>query len=245
MEWRSSCVLWLTATAFIILALELRGVLAAAMDLSNPVEHNHFLLLAPYGSRLGPDADADGASTARYVQLSNGSRFLCNTISTKRRDPLDANHYPLGSQMESLMAVMRSSKHPCVQYAEGSNVIVYCWDKHVRADALAGTKGRSLGKRQSEKVQLYWSASDAFGRHAATVYSGGDVCPYEKERRIETEVRFYCRYSQFQNPIPYISLYESSQCSYVLRLLSSKFCSVSQLDHPREEETVRCQMLDD
>lgn len=215
------------------------------MDLSNPVERNHFLLLAPYGVRHRSGANAHGENTARYVQLSNGSRFVCDTTGTKRRDPLDAKNYPLRHQMESLMTFMRGSDHPCVHYAEESYVTVYCWDNEVREDALSENKASSLGRRRTDGPQMYWASNDAFGRYAATVYGDGDECPYDKGRRIETEVRFYCRYSEFENPIPYMSIHESSQCRYMLRLLSSKFCSVHQLDHPSEEETVQCQMLAD
>ncbi|CAC9552364.1 conserved hypothetical protein [Leishmania infantum JPCM5] len=242
---RSSCMLWLAVAALAVLTLQLRSAAAAPMDLSNPVEHNHFLLLAPYGASHRSGTGADGENTARYVQLSNGSRFVCETASTRRREPLDAKSYPLRHQMESLMTVMRRSDHPCVHYAEENYVTVYCWDNEVREDALSENKGRSLGRRRIDGPQIYWTSNDAFGRYVATVYGDGDECPYDKGRRIETEVRFHCRYSEFENPIPYMSLHESSQCRYMLRLLSSKFCSVPQLDHPSEEETVRCQMLDD
>ncbi|CBZ26381.1 conserved hypothetical protein [Leishmania mexicana MHOM/GT/2001/U1103] len=242
---RSGCILWLAAAALAVLTLQLHSAAAAPMDLSNPVEHNHFLLLAPYGDSHRSGATADRGNTARYVQLSNGSRFVCDTTSIKRRDPLDAKRYSLRHQMESLMTVMRSSDHPCVHYAEENYVTVYCWDKEVREDALTENKGRSLGRRRTDGPQMYWASNDAFGRYAATVYGDGDECQYDMGRRIETEVHFYCRYSEFENPIPYMSIHESSQCRYMLRLLSSKFCSVSQLDHPSEEETVRCQMLAD
>ncbi|KAG5465845.1 hypothetical protein CUR178_00559 [Leishmania enriettii] len=246
---RSDCVRWLAAAAavvaFAVVALELCGAAAAPMDLSDPVEHNHFLLLAPYGGRHQPNASPGGKTTARYVQLSNGSRYVCETTNVLRREPFDAEHYPLGHQMESLMFAMRNSNHPCVQYAEDKRVAIYCWDNKVREEYYTEKSGRSLGVRRIDQPHPYWSATDAFGRYAATIYDNGDECSYDKTRRIETEVRFYCRNSEFQNPIPYMSLYESSQCRYMLRLLSRKFCSVPLLDHPSEEETVVCRMLVD
>ncbi|KAG5464371.1 hypothetical protein LSCM1_00554 [Leishmania martiniquensis] len=245
MGWRSGFALWLATVAFAVVAFEWRSAAAAPMDLTSPVEHRHFLQLAAYDGRHSPSNSAAEATAARYVQLSNGSRFVCETTNLRRREPLDVKHYPLEHHMASLMIAMRNSDQPCVQYAAGKHVIVYCWDRKVREEYLTEGKGRFLGRRTAERTQRYWIATDALGRYAATVYGDGEECPYDKVRRIETEVRLYCRQSEFQNPIPYLSLYESSQCRYILRLLSDKFCSVPQLDHPREEETVRCQMLDD
>ncbi|GET93620.1 hypothetical protein, conserved [Leishmania tarentolae] len=244
MRWLRDCIWWLTVTAFAVCTLELRSAAAAPIDFSNPVVHNHILLLAPYRDHHEPSVNAHETNRARYVQLSNGSRFVCHTTNKKRYDLFDANNYSLQHQMDSLMTIMRSSDHRCVHYAEDNYVTVYCWDNEVREDTLTENKGRSLGRRRTDGPQLYWASNDTFGRYAATVYGEGDECPYDKGRRLGTEVRFYCRYSEFENPIPYMSLHESSQCHYTLRLFSRKFCSVIQLGHAKEEETVRCQMLD-
>ncbi|KAK7194014.1 hypothetical protein NESM_000313800 [Novymonas esmeraldas] len=230
----------------LLLTVAPREATAAPMDLSSPVEHAHYFMFPSHGGQRRPSTVARAESTtARYVQLSNGSRFVCDTVSERRRDPLDPSNYVLGQQMEALMGVLHRSDSPCVHHAVEKHVAVFCWDMQVRWDIPTENRSRFLGRRQPRAPQLYWAGRNHVGRYVATVYGDGDDCPYVKNRPIETEVRFYCRYTDFQNPMPYMSLYESSQCRYVLELLTSKVCSVPYLDHPSEEETVQCQMLDD
>ncbi|KAG5490677.1 hypothetical protein JKF63_00799 [Porcisia hertigi] len=241
----SNWVLWLVAAVVTCAAFGLRGASAASIDLPNAVEHNYMFLFAPYSGRHQPGRNPEGSNTARYVQLSNGSRYVCETLSIQRRDPFEAKPGQLGSQMEAFIAAMRRTDSSCIHHAQEKQLNGYCWGTMVSQFFYSEGKNHVLGRSRTDGLQQYWYATDAFGRYAATIYGDGDECPYDKSRRIETEVRFYCLSSHIEKLVPYMSLYESSQCRYVMSLPMKKLCSIPQLDHSRVKETVQCHMLDD
>lgn len=245
--WHSTLLGWLAAAALAVALLSACGVVATPMDFSHPMVHHHLLMFGSFGSQPDHAADAAARATggARYVQLSNGSRFVCGTVNTYHRESLKDNGVPLAEQMQSVIDMLRSHVGPCVHYSHDGLSSVYCWDVQVRLDTPAKNQVRFLGRRNPDTAAVYSADADTFGRYVATTYGDGDECPYDKSRHMETEVRFYCRYAELDNPMPHLSLHEASQCRYVMRLQSVYFCALPVLDYPGEDETVRCRMLSD
>lgn len=246
LRWSSWSALLLCFTCL----LQLHTVIAAPVDLSDTVLRNHVFLFGDYGTakpNVG-STDRNGASltsSTRYVQLSNGSRFVCDTTDFQHHDPPTSPGYSLNLAMQSVLHSIRAAGLPCTHVVVEQQSIVLCFDREVRRDHVPSQTRHVLGKRDPATAGSaeYTSGHDAFGPYAATVYGDGEECPYTK-RPTETEVRFYCRYTELENPIPFLTLHEASQCQYVLRVMSSRFCYITQLDHAVETETVQCRMLD-
>lgn len=242
-------LLWVALLLSIACCSHVRVTNAVPVDLSEPVLRNHVLLFGNYGSPSAPmhRASPPDANT-RYVQLSNGSRFVCDTTSFEHHDPPPSTGFPLAHGVQAVLQSIMDVGQPCTHVVEEQYATVLCWNREVRHEVVAARTARVLGRYNRSATgngaaSDYWLGIDSFGPYAATAYGGGDACKYEK-RPMETEIRFYCRYTELENPIPFLSLHESSQCNYVLRVLSNRFCGIPQLDHAIETETVQCRMLD-
>ncbi|KPA81603.1 hypothetical protein ABB37_03937 [Leptomonas pyrrhocoris] len=238
---------WTVTLAGVAILVQLHYAAAVSVDLSDTVQRNHNIYFGEYGSPKGDRGNADdGAAasmTARYIQLSNGSRFACETTELEHHDPAAPGLVPLNMAVQSAIHSITDGNLPCTHVVQEQYSIVLCWDREVRLDIIAAQTTRVVGRHSLDEPQEYWVGHDSFGPYAATVYGNGEECVYNKQPTV-TEVRFYCRYTEFENPIPFLTIYEAAQCHFVLRAMSSKFCSIPRLDHAIETETVHCRMLD-
>jgi hypothetical protein len=237
--------LWAGALLGIMCLLPLHSLATVSVDLSNTVQRHHVIYFGDYSTSKGPMSNkATGVSAnTRYVQLSNGSRFVCDSTELEHHDPPRVSLFPLNMAMRSVINSIKDAGLPCTHVVDEDHSTVLCWDREVRLDTVTAQATRMLGRSSETEPQEYWMGRDCFGPYAATVYGNGEECVYTKQPT-ETEIRFYCRYTEMENPIPFLTLQEASQCHFVLRVLSSKFCFVSHLDHAMETETVRCRMLE-
>ncbi|KPI85027.1 hypothetical protein ABL78_5911 [Leptomonas seymouri] len=220
---------------------------AMLVDESVTVQHHHNIYFGADDSSKGPlryaEEGAAPSMTARYVQLSNGSRFACETMDIVRLSSALFDASSLNAQVQSSIKAIKDNGGPCVRVMSEQRFTVLCWDKEVRLDIATARMSRVLGRCDPDVPQEYWVSKDAFGPYVATVYGNGEECVYKKTPTV-TEVRMYCRFTDFDNPMPFLFLRETSQCNFVLRIMSQNFCYIPPLENIIETESVRCRMLD-
>lgn len=235
---------WAAVILSVVCFAQLQRFAAASVDLSDTLQRNHVLYFTEHGDHTAPVDGGDAASAnTRYVQLSNGSRFVCETTDIKHHHPPSFADSLLNMRMQSIIDSIKAAGPPCTHVVDEQRSIVLCWNREIRVDKVAARTSRILGRRNETSPPDYWTGHDAFGRYVATRYDEGEECWYTR-RPSETEIRFYCRYTEMENPVPFLTLHESAQCHFMLRVMSDRFCFVPQLDHAVETETVHCYMLE-